>query len=330
MKRLSWANPLIGMCMAICAVLAAPSAAVAQPAASERPVRIIVPFLAGGSVDMVARLISARLGPRLGQPVIVDNIAGAGGVIGADHVARSQPDGLTLLMTPPGPLTTNAVLMKSMPYDAERAFSPVSLVATLPNVLLAAPKHSGWTLADFIREAKANPGKLTYASQGIGTTGHLTGVLFNQQTGVQLSHVPYKGFPPALTDVTAGRVDAMFVDTVNALPRIRSKQLVPLAVASQKRVAALPDIPTLAEEGYPGMISDTWFAVVAPAGTPVAIRQRLSDEIAAILKEPEVLERLRDLGVEPIGSGPGQLGEHIRKEFVRWRALIISNGLAPK
>lgn len=181
-----------------------------------------------------------------------------------------------------------------------------------------------------IKEAKANVGKLTYASQGIGTTGHLTGVLFDQQAGVQLSHVPYKGFPPALTDVQAGRVDAMFVDTVNALPRIRSKQLIPIAVASKKRVASLPDVPTFAEEGYPGIISDTWFAVVAPAGTPATIRQRLSDEIAAVLKEPEVVERLRDLGVEPVGSQPSELGAHIQTEFVRWRALIVSNGLAAK
>jgi len=329
MKRLSWKNLLLGACVATGALFAQ-SAAVAQAAASERPLRIIVPFLAGGSADLVARLISTRLGPRLGQTVIVDNIAGAGGVIGADHVARSQPDGLTLLLTPPGPLTTSAVLMKSLPYDAERAFAPVSLVVTLPNVLLAAPKHSGWTVAGMIKEAKANVGKLTYASQGIGTTGHLTGVLFDQQAGVQLSHVPYKGFPPALTDVQAGRVDAMFVDTVNALPRIRSKQLIPIAVASKKRVASLPDVPTFAEEGYPGIISDTWFAVVAPAGTPATIRQRLSDEIAAVLKEPEVVERLRDLGVEPVGSQFSELGAHIQTEFVRWRALIVSNGLAAK
>ncbi len=329
MKRLSWKN-LIAAALASGALLLDAGAAVAQPALSDRPVRIIVPFLAGGSADLVARLISTRLGPRLGQTVIVDNIAGAGGVIGADHVAHAQPDGLTLLLTPPGPLTTNAVLMKTLPYDAEHAFDPVSLVVTLPNILLAAPKHSDWTLARMVNEAKAAPGKLTYASQGIGTTGHLTGVLFDQQAGVQLSHVPYKGFPPALTDVQAGRVDAMFVDTVNALPRIRSKQLIPIAVASKKRVAGLPDVPTFAEEGYPGMISDTWFAVVAPAGTPVAIRQRLSDEIAAVLKEPEVQERLRDLGVEPVGSQPGELGTHIQTEFARWRALIVSIGLAPK
>lgn len=329
MKRVFWKNLVLAISVATGAHLITEREAFAQPAASDKPVRLIVPFLAGGSVDVVARLISNRLGLRLGQPVIVENIAGAGGVLGADHVARALPDGLTLLLTPPGPLTTNAVLMK-VPYDAERAFSPVSLLVTLPNVLLSGPQHSGWTLAQMVKEAKANPGKLTYASQGIGTTGHLAGVLFDQQADVKLSHVAYKGFPPAFADVTAGRVDLMFVDSANALPRVRNKQLIPIAVASQTRVAFFPDVPTFAEAGYPGVVSDTWFALVAPAGTPASTRQRLRDNVAATLKEPGVLERLRDLGVEAIGSQPSELDAHIRKEFARWRELIIGNGLAPK
>jgi len=304
--------------------------AYAQPAFPERPVHIVVPFLAGGSADAVARLIAGPLAARLGQQVVVENKAGAGGVIGADFVARSRADGHTILLTPPGPLTTNAILVKSIPYDAKTAFAPVSLVAALPNVLLAGPQRSGWTIAEVIKEAKAHPEKLTYASQGIGTTGHLTGALFNQQTGAKLTHVPYKGFPPALVDVIAGRVDMMFVDTGNALPRVRDKSLVPIAVTSKNRIASLPDVPSLSEAGYPAVISDTWFAMVAPAGTPAATRQRIRDEVAAVLKEPEVVNRLRELGIESVGNQPSELDDHIRSEFARWRAVIESAGIAPK
>ena len=321
--------------MAACAVLASMHAiglptAHAQASFPERPVHIVVPFLAGGSVDTVARLIGDKLGPRLGQQVVVENKAGAGGVVGADFVARARPDGHTLLLTPPGPLTTNAVLLKSMPYDARKAFDPVSLVAALPNVLLVGEKRGEWTAQKIIAEAKANPEKLTYGSQGIGTTGHLTGVLFDQQTGARLTHVAYKGFPPVLVDVIAGRVDMMFVDTANALPRVRNHSLIALAVASKSRVSSLPDVPTFTELGYPGVVSDTWFALMAPAGTPQAIRQRLRDEVAAILKDPEVLDRLRELGVEPVGDQPDELAEHIRKEYERWRTIIESAGLGPK
>ena len=321
--------------MAACAVLASMHAiglptAHAQASFPERPVHIVVPFLAGGSVDTVARLIGDKLGPRLGQQVVVENKAGAGGVVGADFVARARPDGHTLLLTPPGPLTTNAVLLKSMPYDARKAFDPVSLVAALPNVLLVGEKRGEWTAQKIIAEAKANPEKLTYGSQGIGTTGHLTGVLFDQQTGARLTHVAYKGFPPVLVDVIAGRVDMMFVDTANALPRVRNHSLIALAVASKSRVSSLPDVPTFTELGYPGVVSDTWFALMAPAGTPQAIRQRLRDEVAAILKDPEVLDRLRELGVEPVGDQPDELAEHIRKEYERGRTIIESAGLGPK
>lgn len=301
----------------------------ARAAYPERPIHIVVPFLAGGSADLVARLIGERLAPRLGQQVIIENKAGAGGVLGADHVARAAPDGHTLLLTPPGPLTTNAVLVKSIPYDAEKAFAPVSLVVTLPNVLVAGQQHKGWAVKEMISQAKADhPSKITYGSQGVGTTGHLTGVLLGQQADLQLTHIAYKGFPPALTDVMAGRVDMMFVDTVNALPRIRDKSLVPVAVASSERFSLLPDVPTFVEAGYPGVISDTWFAVVAPAGTPLPVRERLSEEISTILKMPDVAQRLKHLGVQPVGNRPVELDTHIRKEFARWREVITKAGMA--
>jgi tripartite-type tricarboxylate transporter receptor subunit TctC len=321
--------------LAAVAVLAATQVMVhpraqAQQAFPDRPVHIVVPFLAGGSVDTVARLIGEKLGLRLGQQIVVENKAGAGGVVGAEYVARARADGHVLLLTPPGPLTTNAILVKSMPYDARKAFAPVSLVATLPNVLLTGPKRSGWTAEQVIKEAKEKPDQLTYGSQGIGTTGHLTGALFNQQTQAKLTHVAYKGFPPVLVDVIAGRVDLMFVDTANALPRVSNDSLIPLAIASKARVSSLPDVPTFVELGYPDLVSDTWFALMAPAGTPEAIRQRLRDEVAQVLEQPEVLAKLKQLGIETVGNQPNELDEHIRKEYERWRGVIQGAGLAPQ
>ena len=290
--------------MAACAVLASMHAiglptAHAQASFPERPVHIVVPFLAGGSVDTVARLIGDKLGPRLGQQVVVENKAGAGGVVGADFVARARPDGHTLLLTPPGPLTTNAVLLKSMPYDARKAFDPVSLVAALPNVLLVGEKRGEWTAQKIIAEAKANPEKLTYGSQGIGTTGHLTGVLFDQQTGARLTHVAYKGFPPVLVDVIAGRVDMMFVDTANALPRVRNHSLIALAVASKSRVSSLPDVPTFAESGLKDFDYSITFGTVVASRTPVELRHQLAGHIGALTAQPDVRRRLESLGLIP-------------------------------
>lgn len=320
----------LAMAAAAAAQLGAGGSVWAQGSYPDKPVRVIVPFLAGGSLDLVMRLVANKLGPRLGKPVVVENRAGAGGTLGADVVAKAEPDGYTLLFTAPSPLTTNAVLMKSLPYDAREAFSPVSLVAAMPNVLVVNPKIAARTVPDFISLVKASPDKLTYGSQGNGTTGHLTGALLNQVAEIKLTHVPYKGFPPALNDVLAGRVDMMFIDTVNALPRIRSKELIPIAVASPQRIQSLPDVPTFAETGYPAVISDAWFAMVAPAGTPAAIRQKLRDEVAQVLAMPEVAARLRDLGVEIIGSQPDILGEHVKKEYVRWAEVIRAAGMVPQ
>ena len=330
MQRCSWRSTLAFIAAGLM-IYAVPGQQIyGQTAFPQRPVHIVIPFLAGGSADALGRIISDRLAARLGQQVVIENKAGAGGVVGADYVARAQPDGHTLLLTPPGPLTTNAFLLENLPYDVRKAFDPVTLIAILPNVLLAGPKRSGWTLSAVIQEAKANPEKLTYASQGIGTTGHLTGVLFNQETGANLTHVAYKGFPPALVDVMAGRVDLMFVDTGNALPRVRSNSLVPIAIASKARLSFLPNVPTLAELGYPSLISDTWFAVMAPAGTPLAIRQRIRDEIVEVFKVPEVLQQLDKLGAKPIGNQPDELDTYIRSEYDRWGALIKKAGIATR
>jgi tripartite-type tricarboxylate transporter receptor subunit TctC len=316
--------------LAAAGVAGFPFSSIAQSNYPSKPIRVIVPFLAGGSIDLIIRLMNEKLGERLGQPMIVENRAGAGGMLGANVVAKSDPDGYTLLFSVQGPIATTPFLIKDIPYDARTAFAPVSMVTLMPNVLLVHPSLPVKTLREFIDYAKANPGKLTYGSQGIGTTGHLTGAMVNQYVGINLVHVPYKGFPPLLADVKTGRVNMMFVDTVNALPRIRAHELVPLAVSGEQRSSSLPDIPTFREAGYPQIISEPWFAMFAPAGTPLAIRKRVSDEIRVVLKDPKISGRLKDLGVEIKGSTPEELGVAMKKEYDRWGPVIRAAGLRPK
>lgn len=296
----------------------------------EKPIRVIVPFLAGGSIDLVMRLMNEKLNERLGKPVIIENKGGAGGTIGAEAVAKAMPDGYTFLFTAQGPLTTTPFLIKEHPYDAQTAFAPVTMVGLMPNVLLVHPSMPFRSVQAFVSYAKANPGKLTYGSQGIGTTGHLTGVMVNQQAEIDVVHVPYKGFPPLLADVKTGRVDMMYVDTINSLPRIRANELIPLAVSGQKRSTALPDLPTFAELGYPGLISEPWFAMFAPAGTPPAIRKRMADEIREVLKDSTVAARLSDLGVEVRGTTPEELGAAMKMEYERWRTVIKAAKIGPQ
>ena len=296
----------------------------------ERPVRVIVPFLAGGSIDLVIRLMSERLAARFGRPLIVENKAGAGGMVGASDVAKSPPDGYTLLFSAQGPIAIAPLLVKQPAYDARTAFAPVSLVGVMPNVLLVHPGLPTKSARELIAHAKSNPGKLTYGSQGVGTTGHLTGAMMNQLAQIELSHVPYKGFPPLLADVKTGRIDMMFVDTINAIPRVRGKELTALAVASERRSFALPDLPTFAEIGYPGLVSEAWFAMYAPAGTAPEIRRRIADDIREALKDANVAARLNEFGLEVRGSTPDEHGELTRREQERWAKVVQGAGLKPE
>lgn len=295
----------------------------------DRPIRVIVPFLAGGSADAVIRIIADELGSRLGQSIVVENHAGAGGVVGATLVAQSKADGYTLLFTPPGPLTTNDFVMK-LSYDAQTAFSPISLVTISPNVLLTSSNSKLDSLEKIISITRLKPGSLTYGSQGVGTTGHLTGEFFNKITGGVMRHIPYKGFPPALVDVIGGRVDLMFVDSVNALPQILSGKLKPIAVASAVRMELLSDLPTFREKGYSDFITNAWFAMVAPAGTPAEIRNLIQNKIQETIKVPEIRRKITALGAEAIGSTPEELSSFIEKEYKQWGNLITELGLSIK
>lgn len=291
-----------------------------------KPVRIIVPFPAGGTTDILARAIGNELQKSLGQPFVIENRAGAGGNIGAEAVAKSAPDGYTLLMGTVGTHAINVSLYPKMPYDAVRDFAPVSLVAGVPNVLVAAPSFAPSTVREVIDAARKEPGKLTFASSGNGTSIHLSGELFKLLTGTQLTHVPYKGSSAALPDVMSGAVNIMFDNAPSAMPHIKGGKLKAIAVTSAQRSPALPNVPTVAEAGVPGFEASSWFGVLAPAGTPKEIVDRLSREIARALATPEMRERLAGQGAEPVGSTPEQFAAHIRSEIDKWARVVKASG----
>jgi tripartite-type tricarboxylate transporter receptor subunit TctC len=291
-----------------------------------RTVRIIVPFPAGGSADLMPRAVAEKLSDRWGQPVIVENRPGAAGTIGADLVFRAEPDGYTLLSAPPPPLVINKLIYKKLSYDAEK-FVPVSVIGAIPNVLLVHPKTNVSTVQEFIALARSNPGKLNYASQGSGTTSHLTAELFKSMAGgLKITHVPYKGTAPALADLLGGQVEMMCDNLGVSLPHVRSGKLKALAVASSKRFSGLPDVPALAES-LPGFEAVAWFGIVAPPGTPRAIAEKLSAGVAQALKHPDVMKRLSDLSAEPMGLTPAQTADYMRRETERWGQVIRAAGV---
>src|SRR5688500_454514 len=276
------------------------------------------------------RALTEKLAERWGQPVIVENRPGAAGNIGADAVFRAEPDGHTLLSAPPPPLVINKLLYKNLPYDAEK-FVPVSVIGAIPNVLLVHPKTRVSTVQEFIALAKANPGKLNYASQGNGSTSHLTAELFKWMAGgaegsLRITHVPYKGTAPALADLLGGQVEMMCDNLGVSLPHVRSGKLKALAVASSKRFPGLPDVPAL-DESLPGFEAVAWFGIVAPPGTPPAIAQKVSAAVAEALKLPDVQQRMSDLSAEPMGLTPAQTADYMRRETERWAAVICTAGV---
>ena len=307
------------------AFLSAP-AAFAQGAFPNKPVRLIVPQTPGGASDALARVIGQKLSERWGQPVVVENRPGAAGNIGADLVFRAEPDGYTLLSAPPPPLVINKLLYKKLSYDAEK-FVPISVIGAIPNVLLVHPKTQVNSVQEFIALAKSSPGKLNYASQGNGTTSHLTAELFKSMAGgLQITHVPYKGTAPALADLLGGQVEMMCDNLGVSLPHVRSGKLRALGVASAKRFPGLPDVPALAES-LPGFEAVAWFGIVAPPGTPAAVAQKVSAGVAQALKHPDVLKRLSDLSAEPMGLTPAQTADYMKRETERWASVIRTAGV---
>ncbi len=310
---------------ALLAALAVASAApaLAQGTWPQKPVRIVVPFPAGGSNDTLCRIVGEKLSAAWNQPVIVDNRAGAGGNIGAEVVFRAEPDGYTLLCSPPGPLSINHNLYASLPYDWSK-FVPITVLALVPNVITARLDLPADNAAQLIAWGKANPGKLQYASQGNGSTSHLSAQMLATMAGIEMQHIPYRGEGPALVDIVAGRVD-LFVGNIAAALRFRnSRQVKFLGVTSRTRSPVAPDVPDAAEIGLPELIASAWFGLVAPPGTPDAVIQATNKAVAAALALPDVREKFLQQGAEPVGRSSADTAAFIREEEVRWRAVIRS------
>jgi tripartite-type tricarboxylate transporter receptor subunit TctC len=295
----------------------------------DRPIRLIVSTAAGGGVDAFARLVAAKMQTVLGQPIAVEDKAGAGGSFAADLVYHSSPDGYVLLASQPAPITTNALLIRGLNYDPAK-LAPVAIMSHLPNVLLVRPDLPQKTVQELIAYAKANPGKLNYASQGVGTTSHLTAELFSSITHVKLTHVPYKGTGPALNDIISSHVDMFFTELSTSAQLNKAGKARILAVTTKQRVPAIPDIPTLAESGVDGCESDTWNAITAPPKTPAAIVAKLNDAANKAMHSPELLERYKALDATPGGGTPAEMAAFIKQETERWSAVIKAANIQPE
>jgi tripartite-type tricarboxylate transporter receptor subunit TctC len=294
----------------------------------DRPIKVVVPFAAGSASDVVTRLVLEKMSPALGQPFVIENQPGGGGNSGTLSIARSEPDGYKLLMSASGPLAVNKTLTKNLPYDPEKDFEPISLLATLPNVVVVSAKVPIASLQDLIAHAKAKPGELNYSSVGNGSSQHLAGVLFEQLTGTRMTHVPYRITGQLVTDLITGVVPLSFQNIANVLGQVQSGNLRPLAIAAKNRSATLPDVPTAAEAGLPGYESSAWFALLAPRGTPKPIVEKLNLATVAALQDTDLRKRLTDIGAEPASSSPEDLRAFISAEVVKWRDIITRTGVA--
>jgi tripartite-type tricarboxylate transporter receptor subunit TctC len=309
----------------VCGALMLGGSAMAQTYPS-RPVKIVVPFPAGGSNDIVARVLAQKLTERNGQSFFVENRGGAGGNIGAEAVASSEPDGYTLLLTAPPPLTINAALYKDMRYDPSGAFAPVALIASVPIVLAVHPSLGINSVQELIARAKAKPGTVFFGSSGNGSTNHLAGELLKSMTGIDIVHVPYKGAAPAMNDLVAGHIPMMFDNIPAVLPQVRAKTINAIAVAGSRRASALPDVPTVAESGVPGFEASAWFGLVAPAKTPAPILAKLESDVETILKMPDVQKRFDELGAEPGAVSGANFGKFLANETTKWTKIIRESG----
>lgn len=306
--------------IATAAGLAAP--AVWAQATPPKTIKLVVPFPPGGSTDILARAVGTRLGTQLGVTVVIENRGGAGGSVGAGEVARAAADGATLMMGHIGTLAINPSIYPRLPYDPIKSFAPLALVAKVPNVLVVNEKSPAADLKAFIAQAKAAPGRLTYASGGNGSAAHITFEFLKQQTQTFLLHIPYRGAAPAINDVLAGQVDAIFTGTPALIAPIRSGRLRPLAVSSAQRIPTLPEVPTVAESGYPGFEADQWYGIVAPAGLPAPLVQLYNTEINKALLSPEVSRTLNNEGAVPTPTTPQALAQLIAAEIPRWAQVI--------
>jgi tripartite-type tricarboxylate transporter receptor subunit TctC len=296
----------------------------AQTWPSKQPIKFIVVYPPGGASDVTARLIATKLSESIGQSVNVENKPGANGIIATEFVAKSPPDGYTLLMANLGPNAINPVIYKKLPYDAIKDFSAITLTTIVPQFIVVSPSLPINSVNDLIAYAKANPGKVTFASAGNGASNHLSGELFNAMAGIKMQHIPYKGDAPGLVDVMAGQVNVALPTAIAAAPHVRSGKLRALAVTSTKRLPSFPDVPTVSET-LPGFEAVSWGGVMVPAGTPQPIINRLNTEILNILKMPDIAEKLNGLGAEIVGSSPQQFDAYVKSEIAKWGKVARDN-----
>ncbi len=314
-----------GLIAATAALLFAQASLVAAQAYPTRPIRMIVPFAPGGGNDIMGRFIAQKLSERMSQQTVVENRAGADGIIGTEIAARSAPDGYTILVISTS-YTQNAAIHK-LPYDPVKSLTPVSLLGTGPNVVYSAPDFAAKSVSELIAMAKAKPGAVRYASSGIGGFNHFGGELFNSMAGVKMTHIPYKGGGPSMVDVISGQVEVGFGTLIQALPHLRSGKLRAIAVGSPRRSPLLPEVPTISEAGLPGYDCSVWWGIMAPAGTPGAIVTRLNTEISAVMKDPEMAKRLQAEAAEPIVAGPEALAKLIASDLEKWARVVRETGI---
>mgnify|MGYP001186294111 CR=1 FL=1 len=322
LKKMLAATGLVGAALA-------GSAWASEPAYPSKPVTIIVPYNAGGIADALPRMVGQKLGEKWGVPVVIENKAGASGNIGMGMVARAAPDGYTLALAPAGNLTVNPLLFPNLPFDTAADFAPITLLATSPNVLVVNGNVTATDFPALVKYAKEHPGKLNYASPGAGSGAHLAGELLNESAGIRTTHVPYSGMAPAVKDLAGGVVDMMFAGVSTVLPHIESGRLRALAVAAPKRLAALPDVPTVAESGYPGFDVTSWYGLVAPSKVPQDIRQKLYQDIAEVLQQDDIRQKFAGLGVEPASTTPEAFAAMIDEETRKWADIVKKAGIKP-
>jgi len=292
-----------------------------------RPIKMVVAFPAGGPTDFVARLLADKMKSLIGQSVIIENKPGANAAIGADFVAKSEPDGYTVFFTTMGAVAINPIMRTDLPYDPIKDFAPISLIVNVPEVLVVKPGMPVKTAKDLADYAKARPDGITMASTGVGSPPHLALELYKSASGQKILHVPYRGAAPAVTDVIGGQVDALFADLPVLMPQIEGGKLKPIGAAAKTRAAVLPDVPTLDELGLPGVYADNWYGLFAPAKTPPAVVAKLNATVVAALKSPDIADKLIKSGAQPAPGTPDQLTEHLKSEIARWTTIIKEKGI---
>ena len=286
-----------------------------------RPIRLIVPYAAGGGADSVARIVARRVSETIGQAIVIENRGGAGSIIGTDLVNKSDPDGYTLLLGQSGPISINPAIYKKLPYDPVKDFAPISMTTAYPYIMVVNPKLGVKTLKEFVALAKSKPGELNYGTTGVGAANHLVTELFDSKAGIKMTHIPYRGTALAVTDLLAGQVQMVFADPISALPHINAGTLLALAVTSKERSPVAPSVPTVSESGYPGFDAIAWHGILAPANTPPAIVNKLNTEILAALKDPETAALLEKQAMQTVGNSPQAFADFIKQDIAVWKEV---------